>query len=133
MTGDPWAITEAHTLTTIYRQVPPAWLDEAVWLLACKRRTKEDATRMLVARVRFRRYRAVREVHARGLSWKKACAEATRIFAGTVEAGKPDTMWKAYKAVKADFKAGRDGKYFEPHRQHRDQSGKPIRTPSGQA
>ncbi|HEY1887783.1 MAG TPA: hypothetical protein VGG86_17330 [Roseiarcus sp.] len=128
-TQDPFAITEAHTLTTIYRQVPPAWLDEAVFLLACNGRTKEDAKRALEARVRFQRYSAVRSAKARGLSWKKARDDAAAALAKTSAAGKPGTMWEAYKAVRRDIKAGRRGKYFEPHRQRRDQSGKPIRTP----
>ncbi len=40
-TGDPWAVAEAHTLTLLHRQVPPAWLDDAVWALAIQRRTKK--------------------------------------------------------------------------------------------
>jgi hypothetical protein len=57
---DPWAVSEAHTLTFCYRQVSPAWLDEAVYLLACKRRTKIYPKRAQDADVRLTRYRAVR-------------------------------------------------------------------------
>src|SRR5512139_1447883 len=58
-TGDPWAVAEAHTLTLLHRQVPPAWLDDAVWALAVKRRTKAHAKRAQEAAVRSMRYHAV--------------------------------------------------------------------------
>jgi hypothetical protein len=126
-TGDPWAFAEALTLTRIYRQVPPPWLDEAGWLLACKRRTKSYAKRALEASIRYHRYLVVGDLRYRlGLSRGKACEEATRLLAGTTAAAEPDMMEAAYKAVRADIKAGRRGLYFAPKRQHRDRpSGQP--------
>src|SRR5262245_28581972 len=42
---DPLFVTEAHTLTRLYRQPSPQWLDEAIWVLATSRRTAEHAKR----------------------------------------------------------------------------------------
>jgi hypothetical protein len=128
-TQDPFAFTEALTFAFIHRQPIPAWLDEAGFLLACHRRTKDDAKRALEAGVRFRRYRAVIAAKASGLSCDKAKKQASVMLAeDTYARGKPGTIWKAYQVVKRDLKAGRGGKYFEPHRQHRDQFGKPVKT-----
>lgn len=123
-TKDPWAVAEAMTMTFLHRQVAPAWLDEAVWLLVCKRRTKTYAKRAHEAHVRSRRYQAVRDAHnLGGLPWEEACAQAARVLAGTPSAGEADTMWKAYKAVKKDLKSGRGGQYFAPHQQRRNVTG----------
>src|SRR5215831_2303763 len=62
-TGDPWAVAEAHTLTFLHRQVAPSWLDEAVWALAVKRRTKKYAKRAQERAIRFLRYEVVRDAH----------------------------------------------------------------------
>ena len=62
-TGDPWAVAEAHTLTLLHRQVPPAWLDDAVWALAVKRRTKAHAKRAQEAAIRLHAVRRRRDAH----------------------------------------------------------------------
>jgi hypothetical protein len=124
---DPWAVSEAHTLTSICRQVSPAWLDEAVYLLACKRRTKIYPKRAQEASVRLTRYWAVRRALARGFSWEDAYDEAVRMLDGDrMERAGRDMMATAYKDVTKDLKAGRGGKYFQPHPQRRNR-------PSGQS
>jgi hypothetical protein len=120
-TGDPWAVAEAHTLTTLHRQAPPAWLDDAVWALAVSRRTKAHAKRAREAAIRLMRYEAVRDAHhLDGLSWEEACAQATKVYADNPDvAAEPDRMWKAYKRVKKDLRKGRGGLYFTPKKQRR--------------
>ena len=119
-TGDPSAVAEAQTLTRVHRQVIPAWLDDAVSSLANKRRTKKHAKRELEARIRFMRYKAVRDAHERdGLSWEKAKEHAVKVLVNTEAVGSSETMWDAYKQVKKDLKEGRSGLYFTPKRQHR--------------
>ena len=119
-TGDPSPVAEAQTLTRVHRQVIPAWLDDAVSSLANKRRTKKHAKRELEARIRFMRYKAVRDAHERdGLSWEKAKEHAVKVLVNTEAVGSSETMWDAYKQVKKDLKEGRSGLYFTPKRQHR--------------
>jgi hypothetical protein len=120
-TGDPWAVSSAHTMTVIYRQVSPDWLDEAIYRLADKRRTKAHAKRAREAAVRLMRYMVVRDAHdVDGLSWDKAYERASDFWASfPVAAAEPDTMKKAYQAVKRDLKAGHNGRYFTPQKQNR--------------
>jgi hypothetical protein len=113
-TQDPFAVAEAQTLTFICRQVLPAWLDEAVWLLACKRRTKGFAKRAQESAIRFTRFSAVKAAHAQGMKWAKAKDHAETVLAGTDAAADAGTIWKAYCAVRKDIKAGRFGRYFVP-------------------
>jgi hypothetical protein len=120
-TGDPWALSEAHTLVSIHRQAPPAWLDEAIYRLADRRRTKAHTKRAREAMIRSVRYQAVRDVHDHdGLTWEEAYEAAERVLAEipAVKAS-ANVMRKAYMAVKRDMKAGRGGRYFTPHRQNR--------------
>jgi hypothetical protein len=119
--GDPWAVAEAHTLTLLHRQVPPAWLDDAVWALAVKGRTKAHAKRAQEATIRFMRYEAVRDAHRLdGLSWDRAKARAAEVLAETPAAAEAETIWKAYKRVKKkDLEKGRGGLYFTPKKQNR--------------
>jgi hypothetical protein len=125
-TKDPWAVAEATTLTFLHRQVTPLWLDEAVWHLAVNRRTKAHAKRANEAHIRFMRYEAVKYAHADGLTWEKAVARAVEVLAETLAAAEPDSIWKSYKRVKADLKAGRGGLYFTPKKQHRPGRKGPI-------
>jgi hypothetical protein len=114
-TGDPWAAAEASTLATLHRQLPPAWVDEAMWALACAGRTKDHAWRARERAIRLMRYQAVRDAHRDGMSWEKACEHAAKAYASNLEiAATPDQMWKAYKRVKKDLKKGRGGLYFTP-------------------
>jgi hypothetical protein len=122
-TGDPWAVAEAHTLTALHRESPPAWLDDAVWTLAVNRRTDDHARRASEAAVRFLRYEAVRDAHRiDGLSWPRAYERASEILAHTPAAAEPERMGKAYKKVKRDLKAGRGGRYFTPKQQRRSKA-----------
>ena len=119
-TGDPLAVAEAQTLTLLHRQVIPAWLHDAVWALAVKRRGKAHAKRAQEARIRFMRYEAVRDAHELdGLSWEKAREHAAKVLANTPAAAESERMWKVYKRVKKDLKKGRGGLYFPPKKQHR--------------
>lgn len=118
-TEDPSAVGEAHTLTLLYRQVSPPWLDVAVHSLAEKRRTKKHAKAVRERFIRSARYMAVRDAKACGLTWDEAYAAAERECASNpVLAGSADTMRRAYLAVTADRKAGRLGLYFLPHKQN---------------
>jgi hypothetical protein len=119
-TGDPWAVAEAHTLTVLHRQSPPAWLDDAVWILAVNRRTATHAKGAHEAAIRFMRYEAVRDAHdLDGLSWDRACAHAVKVLAGTAAAAKFGRMWKSYKKVKRHLREGHGGRYFTPKQQQR--------------
>jgi hypothetical protein len=119
-TGDPWAVAETHTLTLLHRQVPPTWLDDAVWSLAVKRRTKRHAKRAQEAAIRLMRYEIVRDAHQiYGLSWEDSYERATEVLADTPAAAEPDTMRKVYGKVKKHLKKGRWGLYFTPKKQHR--------------
>jgi hypothetical protein len=120
-TSDPWAVAEAMTLTTLHRQPPPAWLDDAVWALACKRRTKKHARRAREAGIRFMRYLAVHHAHhLDGLSWVKAYEHAAEVYMGNPDiAADAERMRKAYKQVKKDLRKGRGGLYFTPKKQQR--------------
>jgi hypothetical protein len=112
-TGDPWALAEAVTLTTLYHQPIPQWIDDGVWALCCRRRTKDHAKRAYERNVRWLRYCAVCDARARGLSWAKAYAHASEVFANNSDvAAEPDQMRKAYSKVKNDLKKGDGGKYF---------------------
>ena len=138
-TGDPRAISAAHTMTVVYRQVSPDWLDEAIFSLADGRRTKEHARRAREASVRLTRYMAVRDAHyVDGLPWEKAYEKAADVLANidgltremakaadvlatdpVMVAAEPDTLRKAYSDVKRDLKAGHGGRYFTPQKQNR--------------
>src|SRR4029079_18373457 len=98
------------------RQVAPPWLDDAIWALAVKRRTKLHAKRAREAAIRFMRYEAVRDAHQLdGLSWEKAVERAVEVLANHPEAAaKHDLVWKQYKRVKKDLSEGRGGLYFTP-------------------
>jgi hypothetical protein len=119
--GDPWSLAEATTLTTLYRQPIPQWVDDGVWTLACMRRTKAHAKRAREASIRFRRYLAVRDAHFRdNLSWEQACVHAAAVWADNPDVAAPaDRMWKSYKQVKDDLDEGRAGLYFYPKLQRR--------------
>jgi hypothetical protein len=71
--------------------------------------------------IRSMRYQAVRDFHDHhGLTWDEAKEAAERALSKIPEAkASADGMWKAYKTVKRDMKAGRIGRYFTPHRQNR--------------
>jgi hypothetical protein len=119
-TGDPWAVAEAMTLTFFRRQPPPAWLDDAVWTLACTRRTKRHAKQAHERSIRFRRFLAVRDAHRDGLPWEKAYVRAAELWADSPDvACEPEQMRKAYLEVRKDSKEGRGGLYFYPKQQHR--------------
>jgi hypothetical protein len=119
-TGDPWVFAEALTLALVHREVIPAWLADAGWSLADERRGKEHAKRELEARIRFMRYKVVRDAHELdGLSWEKAREHAVKVLVNTEAVGSSETMWDAYKQVNKDLKEGRSGLYFTPKRQHR--------------
>lgn len=118
-TEDPIAVSEAHTLTLIYRQVSPLWLDEAIYRLADQRRSKNHPKRVREAVIRSSRYMAVRDAKKRGLTWPEAYEAAERSCASnSATAGTWETMRRAYMDVKADLKAGRGGLYFLPHEQN---------------
>ena len=120
-TGDPWAISTAHTMTMLHRQVSPLWLDEAILSLADNHRTKVHAKRAREAAVRLMRYMAGRDARASGQTWEAAYAKAERVLAtNPAAAAEPDTMRKAYQEVKRDLRAGRGGRYFTPHQQKRE-------------
>ena len=122
-TGDPWAVAEAHTLTTMHRQSPPAWLDDAVWTLAVNRRTEGHAKRAREAAIRFMRYEAVRYAHhLDGLSWERACEHAVKVLADTPAAAGPELMWKTYKKVKKHLREGHGGRYFTPKQKRRSRA-----------
>jgi hypothetical protein len=120
-TRDPWFFSEAQTLTRIYRQTLPAWLDEAAWLLACNRRTKLDVKKAAERSLRFARYCIVRDIKARGkLTDEEAFDEAERVWKNDPRVGaKRDMLGQAYKDVRRDIKDGRFGLYHVPHFQHR--------------
>ena len=123
-TEDPWAVTEAHFLTMIHRQVSPLWLDEAIHNLADKQRTKAHAKRAREASIRLLRYSAVRDAKRDGMTWEASYAEAERVWASNPQvAATADVMRKAYVAVKKDLKAGRGGRYFTPKKQNRKSLG----------
>jgi hypothetical protein len=99
-TGDPLIVQEATTLIRIYRQTLPPWLDEAVFDLTNKIRTKAHAKRAYEAHVRFKRYRAVADGNKLDkLTWTEAYDQAARVLADTPAAGDPDTMRKSYAVV----------------------------------
>lgn len=118
-TKDPWAVSEAHTLTLLFRQVPPPWLDVAVHSLAAKRRTKKHAKHVREAAIRSARHVAVRDAQESGLTWDEAYEGAESVCASDPAlAGTWDTMRRAYLAVRKDLDAGRGGLYFLPHEQN---------------
>ncbi len=119
-TGDPWAVSQAHTLTRLYRQVAPPWLDDAVFGLAARRRTRAHDKRALETEIRLTRYTVVRDAHARGLPWERAYAHAAEALAWhPLARGGVEAMRKAYLTVKKDLNAGRHGRYFKPLKQNR--------------
>jgi hypothetical protein len=126
-TGDPWAVAEAHTWAHLHRQPSSAWLDDAVWALACQRRTKRHAKRAREAQIRIARYDTVRAARLikdpktkKKLSWTKACELAAENLADKPDlAADSEKMWKAYKQVKKHLKEGRGGLYFTPKEQRR--------------
>ena len=114
-TGDPLAVAEAATVARLYRQTLPAWLDEAIWSLADRRRTKTHGKRAQEAAVRLSRYMRVRDLHASGLTWEASYAEAA-----SASAAEPDTVRMAYKTVAHDLRLGRSGRYhILQERRHR--------------
>ena len=116
-TGDPWAVSQAHTLTRLHRQVAPLWLDDAVFGLAARRRTRAHDKRAHEAEVRLMRYMAVRDAHAEGLSFEKAyvhAAKALPLWNPAIPRVSANTMRLTYQTVKKDLKAGRGGRYFKP-------------------
>ena len=115
-TGDPWAVSTAHSLAVLHRQISPPWLEAAIYSLAYnKRRTaKALGKRAREAMIRFWRFSAVRDAHdVDGLTWEQACVKASEVLTGTFASAQADTMWRAYKAVKRDLNAGQDGQYWE--------------------
>jgi hypothetical protein len=91
-------------------------VDEALWILATKRRGQEHAKRAREAAVRLMRYQAVREAHYRGgLGWNQSYEHAAEVLADMPwAAAEPDTMKKAYFKVLKDLRSGRGGLYFMP-------------------
>jgi hypothetical protein len=119
--GEPLAIAEAATLSSLHRQPIPKWLEQAIIELAAKRRTPAQAKRCEEARKDWIRYTVVRDLKLgipgiykpiAKLSWDDAYAEASRVLQGTPAAGEESTMKRAYAAVRGDLGKGRHGKYF---------------------
>src|SRR5262249_635115 len=115
-TRDPLAVAEAVTWACLHRQPPPAWVHEANWVVATKRRGQAHAKRAHEAAVRLMRYQAVRDAHYKdGLFWNDAYERATEVLAlHPWAAAKSGTMKAAYIQVKKDLKSGRGGLYFMP-------------------
>jgi hypothetical protein len=113
-TGDPAFVAEAQTWTHYHRQPIPAWLHEAVWALALRRRGRAHAARAKAAAIRLMRYQVVRDAQRRGLTWEAAYVHAADVLKQTNARGEPDTMKAAYITVKMDLKAGRHGLYSTP-------------------
>jgi hypothetical protein len=124
--GEPLAVAEAATLSRLYRQPIPVWLDQAIVDLAMVRRSKHQAKRYLESRIHLARYEAVRDFKAGALvqetdkttrrlppmSWDESYDRAAEILAGTQMAGDSRTMRESYCLVRRDLKAKRYGKYF---------------------
>jgi hypothetical protein len=111
-TRDPLFITEACVLTRIHRQVMPAWLEEAIYGLTTRRRTKAHVKAAREAAAHVMRYLTVRDAHdLERLSWEKARERAEEVLADSSAAAEADTCWRSYKAVARDLRANRGGLY----------------------
>jgi hypothetical protein len=105
-TRDPYIAAEALSWAHLHRQPIPAWLHEAMWVVAAGRRGKAHAQRAMVAFKHLQRYMAVRDFKADGLTWEAAWARAADRCGCEVEAAK-----QSYCRVKADLTRGRHGLY----------------------
>jgi hypothetical protein len=124
--GEPLAAAEAATLSHLYRQPIPAWLERAIVELAMARRSGRQAKRHIESRIHLGRYEAVRDFKAGALireadnkvrqlppqSWPEAYDMAAEMLAGTPMAGDAETMKASYCRVRRDLNARRFGKYF---------------------
>ena len=123
--GEPLAVAEAATLSHLYRQPIPSWIERAIIDLAMARRSKRQAKRHVDSIIHLQRYEAVRDFKAGGMlvagteirlppatSWDAAYDSASEMLAGTPMAGDADTMKASYCRVRRDLKARRFGKYF---------------------
>src|SRR5262249_29401447 len=115
-TRDPLAVAEALTWARLHRQPAPEWVDEALWVLATKRRGKEHAKHAREAAARLARYQAVRDAHYKdGLGWNQSYERAAEVLADLPwAAAESGTMKKAYLQVLKDLRSGRGGLYFMP-------------------
>jgi hypothetical protein len=123
--GEPLAVAEAATLSRLYRQPIPAWLEQAIVELAMAGRSKRQAKRHVESRIHLERYEAVREFKIGALvsegnmtlqlpakSWDEAYECAAAMMAGTPMAGDIETMKASYCRVRRDLNAKHFGKYF---------------------
>jgi hypothetical protein len=110
-TSDPFIAAEALSWAHFHRQAVPAWLHEAMWVVAAGRRSKAHAQRALIAFKHLARYEMVRDLKATGLTWKESYARAADLLAGGSAAGEPKAMKESYGRVRADLKHGRHGLY----------------------
>ena len=120
-TGDPLFAAEAITWVTSFRQVPPPWLDDAVYAVAIKRRTPSQAKAARERAAHVMRYMAVHFAKTRDkkldglpISWEAAYAHAEKVTATSWE-----TCRQSYMSVKRDLEAGRGGLYAMPKMQNR--------------
>jgi hypothetical protein len=111
--GEPLAVSEAVAWTTLFRQVNPKWLDQAVFDLALSKRTPRQVERYRDAMKRSIRYQYVRNLNneGEGVTWDEAYAEASILLEGTHAAGSVDTMKREYTKAAGDLKRGRGGRY----------------------
>jgi hypothetical protein len=105
-TRDPYIAAEAVSWVHLHRQPVPAWLHEALWVVAAGRRGKAHAQRALVASKHLQRYMAVRDFKADGLTWEESYTRAAGLCGGEAEA-----MKQSYCRVKNDLKRGHYGLY----------------------
>lgn len=123
--GESLAIAEAATLTHLYRQPMPAWLEQAIVELAMAQRNKDQAKRHAANEIHLMRYMTVRDLkvgtpsHNKQyvpptvrVSWDDAYEKAAEILSGSRAAGSAATMKADYAKVRRDLNARRHGKYF---------------------
>jgi hypothetical protein len=100
-TQDPLAAAEAITWMRCYRQIPAeeAWIEVAVIQALIMVRGKAQAKRHREGTEDILRYTCVRDLHDGGMSWERAKQTAAEQLNVDEE-----TLWKAYKRVKIQFR-----------------------------
>ena len=128
-TGDPLAIAEALTLTTLYCQLNEPWLEEAAIQALVRTRSSARAKQHRIDMKHFRRWRFLRDLkghyvedpagHMRWKwnppgkpSWEKARELVAKELAKCGDNVEPDNVQASYEIVQDDMRAGCGDKYF---------------------
>jgi len=112
-TDESVAVAEAITLSYLFRQVVPAWVETAAVSVIIDQRTAEQARRHRESMRHMFRYMYVHSFRQSGVPLREAAERAKEVLNGTGIANVTvDEIIESYKKVRRDIEAGRQAEYF---------------------